>query len=118
MIPNSKTEISPLRHPEKKKTVYEPSKNPRSSINKYFKDKEEEVEKNLRYKKRCMEINILSKERAKLKKLLVLTTDIFALRLLSQKIMKLNLRINKLININEGLLPEPEEKKRKKKKNK
>ncbi len=38
MIPNSKTEISPLRHTEKKKTFYEPSKNPRSSINKFFKD--------------------------------------------------------------------------------
>ena len=118
MIPNSKTEISPLRHPEKKKTVYEPSKNPRSSINKYFKDKEEEVEKNLRYKKRCMEINILSKERAKLKKLLILTTDIFSLRILSQKIMKLNNRINKLFNINEGLLNEPEEKIKKIKKKK
>ena len=107
---NSKTEISPLRHVEKKKTFYEPSKNPRSSINKFFKDKEEEVEKNLRYKKRCMEINILSKERAKLKKLLILTTDVFSLRILSQKIMKLNNRINKLFNINEGLLNEPEEK--------
>ena len=65
-----------------------------------------------------MEINILSKERAKLKKLLILTTDIFSLRILSQKIMKLNNRINKLFNINEGLLNEPEEKIKKiKKKN-
>ena len=57
-----------------------------------------------------MIINILSKERAKLKKLLILTTDVFSLRILSQKIMKLNNRINKLFNINEGLLLEPEEK--------
>ena len=57
-----------------------------------------------------MEINLLSKERAKLKKLLILTTDVFSLRILSQKIMKLNNRINKLFNINEGLLNEPEEK--------
>ena len=65
-----------------------------------------------------MEINILSKERAKLKKLLILTTDIFSLRILSQKIMKLNNRINKLFNINEGLLNEPEEKIKKIKKKK
>ena len=119
IITNTKTEISPFRrNTEKKKTFYEPSKNPRSSINQFFKDKEEEVEKNIRYKKRSMEINLLSRERAKLKKLLVLTTDIFSLRILSQKIMKLNNRINQLFNINEGLLIEPEEKIKKYKKKK
>ena len=108
-------DYSPIRKLEKKRTQYDFSKNPRISLNTFFKEQEEKVEKNIKYKKRLMIINILSKERAKLKKLLVLTTDIFALRLLSQKIMRLNIRINKLININEGLLPEPEEKKRKKK---
>ena len=109
-------DYSPIRKIEKKRTQYDFSKNPRIALNTFFKEQEEKVEKNIKYKKRLMIINILSKERAKLKKLLVLTTDIFALRLLSQKIMRLNIRINKLININEGLLPEPEEKKRKKKK--
>ena len=108
-------DYSPIRKLEKKRTQYDFSKNPRIALNTFFKEQEEKVEKNIKYKKRLMIINILSKERAKLKKLLVLTTDIFALRLLSQKIMRLNIRINKLININEGLLPEPEKKKRKKK---
>ena len=97
-------DYSPIRKLEKKRTQYDFSKNPRISLNTFFKEQEEKVEKNIKYKKRLMIINILSKERAKLKKLLVLTTDIFALRLLSQKIMRLNIRINKLININEGLL--------------
>ena len=45
--------------------------------------------------------------------MLVLTRDTASLRLLSQKILRLNNKISRLIGINEGMYPTPEKKKKK-----
>ena len=90
----------------------EPYKNPRLSLSKIFIEKEKEAEKKISNKKRRIEISYLCKERAKLQKLLILTKDASSLRLLSQKILKLNLKISKLIGINKGTYEIKEKKKK------
>ena len=87
-------------------------KNPRLSLSKIFIEKEKEAEKKISNKKRRIEISYLCKERAKLQKLLILTKDASSLRLLSQKILKLNLKISKLIGINKGTYEIKEKKKK------
>ena len=115
---NLTTERTSPQRSKRHSVFKEPYKNPRAGINKLFKEKEKKIEKKMSDKKRTVEINFLCKERTRLKKILVLTRDSAALRLLSQKIFKLNHKIAKLIGINEGFYPLPENKKNNKKKKK
>ena len=115
---NLTTERTSPQRSKRHSVFKEPYKNPRAGINKLFKEKEKKIEKKMSDKKRKVEINFLCKERTRLKKILVLTRDSAALRLLSQKIFKLNHKIAKLIGINEGFYPLPENKKNNKKKKK
>ena len=99
-------------HNIKRNSLYkEPYKNPRNQINNIFKEKEDEAKKKVENMKRSIQIKVLCKERTKLRKILVLTRDTAALRLLSQKILRLNNKIARLIGINEGMYPYPEKKK-------
>jgi hypothetical protein len=101
-------------HNIKRNSLYkEPYKNPRNQINNIFKEKEDEAKKKVENMKRSIQIKVLCKERTKLRKILVLTRDTAALRLLSQKILRLNNKIARLIGINEGMYPYPEKKKKK-----
>ena len=72
-------------------------------------ESEKEIQIKLLIKNRNREIEHLIKERQKLKKILVLTREPHSLRLLSNKIMNINLRINKLIKLNDYLIIHPDE---------
>ncbi len=112
-IPNLTEDKSKNRNIKRNSLYKEPYKNPRNQINTIFKEKEEEAKKKVENLKRSIQIKILCKERNKLKKMLVLTRDTASLRLLSQKILRLNNKIARLIGINEGMYPYPERKKKK-----
>ena len=82
---------------------------PRFGISKQLKEIEKEAQRKLLIKNRNREIDVLIKERQKLKKILVLSREPYSLRILSNKIMHINIRINKLIKLNDWLLIHPDE---------
>ena len=82
---------------------------PRYNLTKISNESEKEIQIKLLIKNRNREIDHLIKERQKLKKILVLTREPHSLRLLSNKIMNINLRINKLIKLNDYLIIHPDE---------
>ena len=71
--------------------------------------KQKEAEIQLLIKRRNIEIQNLVKERRKLRKVLVMTRETYELRILSNKILHINMRINRLIKLNDALLIYPEE---------
>ena len=113
IIPNPNLTEEKSKRTKRNSLYKEPYKNPRNQINNIFKEKEEKAIKKVENIKRSVQIKILCKERTKLKKMLVLTRDTASLRLLSQKILRLNNKISRLIGINEGMYPTPEKKKKK-----
>ena len=89
------------------------SKNLRTNIHNIFIDNEKKAEKKVLNNKRKLEITYLCKERTKLQKILSLTKDITSLRLISQRITKLNNKIIKLIRIQQNNNSNSENKKSK-----
>ena len=89
------------------------SKNLKSNIHNFFIEHEGKAEKKVLNNKRKLEITYLCKERTKLQKILSLTKDITSLRLISQRITKLNNKIIKLIRIQQNNNSNSENKKSK-----
>ena len=85
------------------------NQNPRFNILKQFEEREKEAQIQLLIKKRNLEIQNLVKERRKLRKILVMSRETYELRILSSKILHINMRINRLLKLNDALLIYPEE---------
>ena len=85
------------------------NQNPRLNILRQIEEKQKEAEIQLLIKRRNIEIQNLVKERRKLRKVLVMTRETYELRILSNKILHINMRINRLIKLNDALLIYPEE---------
>ena len=85
------------------------NQNPRFNILRQIEEKQKEAEIQLLIKRRNIEIQNLVKERRKLRKVLVMTRETYELRILSNKILHINMRINRLIKLNDALLIYPEE---------
>ena len=89
------------------------SKNFNSNIHNIFFENENKAEIKVLNNRRKLEITYLCKERARLQKVLSLTKDITSLRLISQRITKLNNKIIKLIRIQQNNNSNSENKKSK-----
>ncbi len=89
------------------------SKNLKSNIHNFFIEHEGKAEKKVLNNKRKFEITNLCEERERLQKIMLLTKDITSLRLISQRIIKLNNKILKLIRIQQNFHSPSEIKKQK-----
>ena len=89
------------------------SKNLSSNIHNFFIEHEGKAEKKVLNNKRKFEITNLCEERERLQKIMLLTKDITSLRLISQRIIKLNNKILKLIRIQQNFHSPSEIKKQK-----
>ena len=89
------------------------SKNLKSNIHNFFIEHEGKAEKKVLNNKRKFEITNLCEERERLQKIMLLTKDITSLRLISQRIIKLNNKILELIRIQQNFHSPSEIKKQK-----
>ena len=102
---------SPFKVHQKRQSIIlsDINQNPRFNLLKQFEDKEKDAQIQLLIKRRNLEIQNLVKERRKLRKILVMTRETYELRILSSKILQINMKINRLLKLNDALLIYPEE---------
>ncbi len=102
---------SPFKVHQKRQSIIlsDINQNPRFNLLKQFEDKEKDAQIQLLIKRRNLEIQNLVKERRKLRKILVMTRETYKLRILSSKILQINMKINRLLKLNDALLIYPEE---------
>ena len=100
---------SPNKRTKRDSALSNTYNDPRFGLKRKLNEIEKESQKKIIITNRNREINYLQKERQKLKKILVLTSEPHSLRILSNKILHINLRISKLIKLNDWLIIHPNE---------